>query len=51
MRILVTGLKGIVGQKLVKELQLKGDLVFGVDIQHHAGEVVFVQRMSGENWD
>lgn len=50
MRILVTGSKGVVGQKLVKELQSKGHSVFGVDIQHHAGEIGFVQRMSGETW-
>ena len=49
MRILVTGSKGVVGQKLVKELKSKGHSVFGVDIQHHAGEIGFVQRMSGEN--
>lgn len=51
MRILVTGSKGVVGQKLVKELQSKGHSVFGVDIQHHAGEIGFVQRMSGEAWN
>jgi dTDP-glucose 4,6-dehydratase len=51
MRILVTGSKGVVGQKLVKELQSKGHSVFGVDIQHHAGEIGFVQRMSGEVWN
>jgi dTDP-glucose 4,6-dehydratase len=50
MRVLVTGSKGVVGQKLVKELQKKGHSVFGVDIQHHAGEIGFVQRMSGEQW-
>jgi dTDP-glucose 4,6-dehydratase len=50
MRILVTGSKGVVGQKLVKELQSKGHSVFGVDIQHHAGEIGFAQRMSGEEW-
>jgi dTDP-glucose 4,6-dehydratase len=50
MRILVTGSKGVVGQKLVKKLQSKGHSVFGVDIQHHAGEIGFVQRMSGETW-
>ena len=50
MRILVTGSKGIVGLKLVSELQSKGHSVFGVDIQHHPGEIGFVQRMSGEEW-
>jgi len=51
MRILVTGSKGVVGQKLVRELQSKGHSVFGVDIQHHAGEIGFAQRMSGEVWN
>ncbi len=32
MRILVTGSKGVVGQKLVKELTERGNSVFGVDI-------------------
>lgn len=50
MRILVTGSKGVVGQKLVRELQSKGHSVFGVDLLHHAGEKGFVQRMSGEDW-
>lgn len=50
MRILVTGSKGVVGQKLVRELQSKGHSVFGVDIAHHAGEIGFVQRMSSEEW-
>jgi dTDP-glucose 4,6-dehydratase len=50
MRILITGSKGVVGQKLVKELQAKGHSVFGIDIQHYAGEIGFVQRMSGEEW-
>jgi dTDP-glucose 4,6-dehydratase len=50
MRILVTGSKGVVGQKLVRELEGKGHTVFGVDIQHHAGEIGFVQKMSGEKW-
>jgi dTDP-glucose 4,6-dehydratase len=50
MRILVTGSKGVVGQKLVRELQSKGHSVFGIDIAHHAGEIGFVQRMSSEEW-
>lgn len=49
-RILVTGSKGIVGQKLVLELENKGFSVFGVDLLHHAGEVGYAQRMSGEDW-
>jgi len=50
MRILVTGSKGIVGQKLVSELKERGNSVFGVDIQHHPGEVGYIQRMSNEEW-
>lgn len=50
MRILVTGSKGVVGQKLVSELQSRGHSVFGVDIQHHPGEVGFIQNMSNEEW-
>ena len=49
-RILVTGSKGIVGQKLVQELQSKGFSVFGVDLLHHSGEVGYVQKMSSEDW-
>jgi dTDP-glucose 4,6-dehydratase len=50
MRILVTGSKGIVGQKLVEELKKRGHSVFGIDIQHHAGEIGYIQRMSNEEW-
>jgi len=50
MRILVTGSKGVVGQKLVKDLQARGNSVFGVDIQHHPGEVGYIQNMSNEEW-
>ena len=50
MRILVTGSKGVVGQKLVKELVERGNSVFGVDIQHQPGEVGYIQRMSNEEW-
>ena len=50
MRILVTGSKGVIGQKLVKELNQRGHSVFGVDLLHHAGEVGFIQKMSNENW-
>jgi len=50
MRILVTGSKGIVGQKLVHELKKRGHYVFGIDIQHHPGERGFIQRMSNEEW-
>lgn len=50
MRILITGSKGVVGQKLVDELKRRGHYVFGVDIQHHPGERGFIQRMSNEEW-
>lgn len=50
MKILVTGSKGVVGQKLVIELQKRGHSVFGVDIQHHPGEIGFIQKMSTEEW-
>lgn len=50
MRILVTGSKGIVGQKLVNELKGRGHSVFGVDVLHHAGETGYIQRMSNEEW-
>ena len=51
MRILVTGSKGVVGQKLVKELTERGHSVFGVDILHHPGEIGYIQRMSNEEWN
>lgn len=50
MKILVTGSKGIVGQKLVSELKARGHSVFGVDIQHHPGEIGYIQKMSNEDW-
>lgn len=50
MRILVTGSKGVVGQKLIVELQNRGHSVFGVDIQHHPGEIGYIQRMGNEEW-
>jgi dTDP-glucose 4,6-dehydratase len=50
MRILVTGSKGVVGQKLVEELKKRGHSVFGIDVQHHAGEVGYIQQMSNEEW-
>jgi dTDP-glucose 4,6-dehydratase len=50
MRILVTGSKGVVGQKLVEELTRRGHSVFGIDIQHHAGEIGYIQQMSNEKW-
>jgi dTDP-glucose 4,6-dehydratase len=48
MRILVTGSKGVVGQKLVSDLIKRGHYVFGLDILHHPGETGYIQRMSTE---
>jgi dTDP-glucose 4,6-dehydratase len=50
MRILVTGSKGVVGQKLAKVLEARGHEVFGIDLQHSPGEVGFIQKMSHEKW-
>ncbi len=50
MRILVTGSKGVVGQKLMVELKQRGHQVFGIDLLHHPGEVGYIQRMSNEEW-
>ena len=49
-RILITGSKGIVGQKLFNELKSRGHSVFGVDLLHHEGEVGYSQKMSNEDW-
>lgn len=51
MRILVTGSKGVIGQKLVEELKNRGHEVFGCDIQHHPGEIGYIQKMSNEKWE
>jgi len=51
MRVLVTGSKGVVGQKLVSELKKRGHLVFGIDLLHYAGEVGYIQQMSNEKWE
>ena len=50
MRILVTGSKGVVGQKLEEVLSSKGHSVFGIDVQHHPGEIGYIQTMSNEKW-
>lgn len=39
--ILVTGSKGVVGTKLVKELSSRGYIVFGCDIRHDKDEIAF----------
>jgi len=51
MKVLVTGSKGVVGQKLVSELKKRGHSVFGVDLLHYAGEVGYIQQMSNEKWE
>jgi dTDP-glucose 4,6-dehydratase len=48
--ILVTGSRGVVGQKLVAELSARGHRVFGIDLMHHAGERGWAQDMSAEPW-
>lgn len=50
MKILVTGSEGVIGKKLFEELIKRGYSVFGVDIQHHAGEIGYIQQMSNEEW-
>ena len=50
MRILVTGSKGVVGQKLTQELKKRGHSVMGVDLLHQKGELGFIQKMSNEKW-
>ncbi len=50
MRLLVTGSKGVIGLKLVEELEKRGHSVFGVDLLHHPGEIGFIQEMSNEGW-
>jgi len=50
MKILITGSKGVIGQKLVKELNNKGHDVFGIDLLHQPGEIGYIQRMSNEKW-
>jgi dTDP-glucose 4,6-dehydratase len=51
MKILVTGSKGVVGQKLLSELKERGHTLFGADVQHHPGEVGYIQRMSNEKFE
>ena len=50
MKILVTGSKGVIGRKLVKELIKRGHEVMGADLLHHRGEQGFMQKMSNEKW-
>lgn len=50
MRILVTGSKGVIGQKITEKLKQRGHSVFEIDLLHHAGEIGFMQEMSNEAW-
>lgn len=50
MKILVTGSQGVIGQKLVKELEKRGHQLMGADLLHQRGERGFIQRMSNEKW-
>ncbi len=50
MRILVTGSQGVIGQKLVRELEKRGHQIMGIDLLHQRGERGFIQRMSNEKW-
>ena len=50
MKILVTGSQGVIGQKLVKELEKRGHNIMGIDLLHQRGERGFIQRMSNEDW-
>ena len=38
MRILVTGSKGVIGQKLIKELNQRGYNIFGIDLLHQLND-------------
>jgi dTDP-glucose 4,6-dehydratase len=50
MNILVTGSKGVIGQKLVRELTDRGHDVFGIDLFHAPGECGYIQEMSSEDY-
>ncbi|MCF7916306.1 MAG: NAD(P)-dependent oxidoreductase [Candidatus Omnitrophica bacterium] len=51
MKILVTGSKGVIGQKLVEELENRGHEIMGIDLLHSQGERGFIQRMANEPWE
>jgi len=48
MRILVTGSKGIVGEKLIKELTCRGHDVFGIDLFHDQNETLDIHKNNYE---
>lgn len=50
MKILITGSRGVIGQKLFKELEKRGFDVFGLDIVHSNDEVGYSQQMSHGEW-
>ena len=45
-KILITGVKGVVGSKLSKILKEDGHEVFGIDLYHDVGEIGWENRMS-----
>ena len=48
MKVLITGIRGVVGSKLAENLSSKGHDVYGVDLFHSLGEIGFSQKMSSE---
>lgn len=48
MKILITGIRGVVGSKLAERLTSLGHDVYGVDLFHSIGEIGFSQKMSSE---
>jgi dTDP-glucose 4,6-dehydratase len=48
VRILITGVLGVVGSSLKEHLLNKGHYVFGVDLYHSFGEIGYSQKMSNE---
>lgn len=48
MKILITGIRGVVGSKLSERLTSLGHDVYGVDLFHSIGEIGFSQKMSSE---
>jgi dTDP-glucose 4,6-dehydratase len=50
MKILITGSRGVIGQRLFKELEKRGFDVFGLDIVHFHDEIGYSQQMSHGKW-
>jgi len=51
LNILVTGSKGVVGQKLVKVLTDRGHNVKGIDLHHAEGERGYAQKMGAHPYN